>query len=179
MRALKLVALLVPLLAAGGARANEVSIETQRRDSALEVVCRALLEAPAELVWQTLTDYDHLADFIPGMQRSRVIARSGRVATVEQLGTARFLFVSLPIEVTLATTEFPPRAIEAKMTKGNLRRLEGTYRIEPRADGRVLVSWQGLIEAEALPPLIGELLMRSAIADQFRGMVLEIERRDA
>ena len=30
-----------------------------------------------------------------------------------------------------------------------------------------------------MPPLIGELLMRSNIEDQFRGMVREIERRDS
>ena len=180
MRALRLCALLLlPPLAAAGARADDVSVETQRRDSALQVVCRALLEVPAELAWQTLTDYDHLAEFIPGMQRSRVISRSGPLAMVEQVGAARFLFVSIPIEITLATLEQPPYVIEARMTKGNLKRLEGVYRIEPRAGGRVSVSWHGLIEVESMPPLIGELLMRSAIEDQFRGMVREIERRDA
>lgn len=179
MRALRLAALLLAL-AAAGARADNVSVETQRHDGgALQVVCRAQLDAPAELAWQTLTDYDHLADFVPGMQRSRVLSRNGPLAVVEQVGMARFLFVSIPIEVTLATTERPPDAIEARMTKGNLKRLEGVYRIEPRAGGGVRVSWNGLIEADSMPPLIGELLMRSAIEDQFRGMVREIERRDA
>jgi carbon monoxide dehydrogenase subunit G len=178
MRALTLAALLLPL-AAGLARAEDVSVETQRRDGALQVVCRALLEVPADLAWQTLTDYDRLAEFIPGMQRSRVISRNGPIVVVEQVGEARFLFVSIAIEVTLATTERPPREIEAKMTKGSLKRLEGVYRIEPQGRGRVQVSWDGLIEAESMPPLIGELLMRSAIEDQFRGMVREIERRDA
>jgi len=178
MRALRFAAVLLAL-AAAGARADNVSVETQRLDGALQVVCRALLEVPAEFAWQTLTDYDHLADFIPGMQRSRVISRNGPLLVVEQLGVARFLFIGIPIEVTLATTEHPPYTIEARMTKGNLKRLEGVYRIEPQAGGRVQLSWNGLIEAESLPPLIGELLMRSAIEDQFRGMVREIERRDA
>jgi carbon monoxide dehydrogenase subunit G len=179
MRALRLAALLLLPLAAAGALADNVSVETLRRDGALQVVCRALLDVPAELAWQTLTDYDRLADFVPGIQRSRVISRNGPLSVVEQVGTARFLFVSIPIEVTLATTERPPDTIEARMTKGNLKRLEGIYRIEPQAGGRVQVSWNGLIEAESMPPLIGELLMRSAIEDQFRGMVREIERREA
>lgn len=178
MRALRLAALLLAL-AAAGARADNVSVETQRHDGALQVVCRARLDAPAELAWQTLTDYDHLADFVPGMQRSRVLSRHGPLSVVEQVGMARFLFVSIPIEVTLATTERAPDTIEARMTKGNLKRLEGVYRIEPQAGGGVQVSWKGLIEADSMPPLIGELLMRSAIEDQFRGMVREIERRDA
>ena len=55
--------------------ADEVSVEATRRDEALEVVCRALLQAPLDLIWQTLTDYDRLAEFIPGMRRSRVLDR--------------------------------------------------------------------------------------------------------
>jgi carbon monoxide dehydrogenase subunit G len=178
MRALSLALLLALPLAVPDARA-EITVATQRREDALEVVCRALIEAPVELVWQTLTDYNRLAEFIPGMARSRVLSRSGAVAMVEQVGAARFLFISVPIEVTIASTERPPHVIEARMTKGNLKRLEGAYRIEPIAEGGVRLSWAGLIEAESAPPLIGDLLMRSAIEDQFRGMVQEIERREA
>jgi len=96
------------------------------------------------------------------------------------LGEASFLFFSFPIEVTLATTERPPHLIEVSMLKGNLKRFEGAYRIEPQAGGRSLLHWSGIIEPEAsMPPLIGELLMRASIEDQFRGMVREIRRRDA
>jgi hypothetical protein len=43
----------------------------------------------------------------------------------------------------------------------------------------VLLTWTGTVEAESMPPLLGEMVMRSNIEDQFRGMVREIERRDA
>ena len=65
------------------------------------------------------------------------------------------------------------------MLKGNLKRLEGAYRLEPRAGGRILLTWTGVIEALSMPPLLGELVMRSNIEDQFRGMVQEIDRRQA
>ena len=54
----------------------------------------------SELVWQTLTDYGRLAEFIPGMRSSRVVERHGAVAVVEQAGEAGFLFFTFPIEVT-------------------------------------------------------------------------------
>jgi carbon monoxide dehydrogenase subunit G len=166
-------------LAAGAAAAEEISIATLRRGDAVEVVCRARLAAPPELVWQTLTDYDRLADFIPGMRRSRLIERRGGTAIVEQTGEARFLFITYPIEVTFSTVERPPYLIEATMLKGNLKQLQGAYRIEPQRGGGVQLSWTGTVEALEMPPLLGELLMRASIADQFRGMVREIERRDA
>jgi len=165
---------------AGPARAAEdVSVEATRRDEALEVACRALLDAPLEVVWQTLTDYGRLAEFIPGMRRSRIVERRGAVAVVEQAGDAGFLFFTFPIEVTVASTERPPHVLEVRMLKGNLKRLEGAYRIEPQPGGRILLTWNGTIEALSLPPLFGEIVMRSNIEDQFRGMVQEIDRRVA
>jgi ribosome-associated toxin RatA of RatAB toxin-antitoxin module len=182
MRALTFAAFccLLLLACAGAARAaDDVSVEATRRDEALEVVCRAMLDAPLELVWQTLTDYGRLAEFIPGMRRSRVVERRGAAAVVEQSGEARFLFMTFPIEVTLVSTERPPYAIEVSVLKGNLKRLDGTYRIEPQGGGRMLLTWTGIVEALSMPPLLGEMVMRSNIEDQFRGMVREIERRDA
>jgi carbon monoxide dehydrogenase subunit G len=159
--------------------AEDLSVETTRRDEALEVVCRATLDAPYDLVWSTLTDYDRLAEFIPGMRRSRLIERRGPLVIVEQSGEAGFLFLSFPIDATLASTERPPHALEVRLLKGSLKRLEGAYRIEPQDGGRILLTWTGTVEALSMPPLLGELVMRSIIADQFRGMVREIERRDA
>ena len=176
-RAIALSALL--LVAAPARPAEDLSVETIRRGKALEIACRAGLEAPVALVWDTLTDYDRLAEFIPGLRSSRVLERRGPAVVVEQSGEARFLFFSIPIEVTLATLEHPPRSIEANMLKGNLKRLQGAYRIEPRGGGRVLLTWKGTIEALSLPPLRGEMLLRASIEDQFRGMVREIERREA
>lgn len=178
MRTLTIAAalcLLLPharLLAAG-----DVSVEATRRDDALEVTCRATLEAPPELIWQTLTDYGRLAEFIPGMRSSKVVSRNGQTTIVEQSGEARFLFFAYPIEVTVTSIERPPDIIEARLLKGNLKRMDGAYRIAPQGGGNVLLSWTGIVEADSMPPLIGERLMRSIIEDQFRGMVREIERR--
>lgn len=167
-------------LACGARAAEGVAIAAEREGRAIKVVARATLKAPPALVWQTLTDYDRLAEFIPGIVRSRVIERHGADTVVEQSGTARLLLFSYPIEVTVETRAHPPHVIEVRLLKGNLRQLEGAYRIEPLSDGRLVLHWSGLIEPDlALPPLIGEFLMRASVEEQFRGMVGEIERRAA
>ena len=159
--------------------AENVSVESIRREDALEIVCSATLDAPFDIVWQTLTDYEHLPEFVPGMHTSRVIERRGAEVVVEQAGEARFLFLTHPIEVTVVSTERPPQALEVRLLKGNLKQFRGAYRIERQGALRILLTWAGTIEALSMPPLIGELLMRSSIEDQFRGMVSEIERREA
>ena len=177
MRALASFALICSFAALDVRAADNVSVDARRREDTLEVTCRALLDAPLEIIWRTLTDYDRLAEFIPGMRRSRVISRSGGVAIVEQSGEARFLMFSVPIEATLSSTERPPYSIEAALLRGSLKRLEGVYRIEPRTAGRFQLTWIGVVETDTLPPLLGELVLRASIEEQFRGMVAEIERR--
>lgn len=172
-------AFLFLLWAVAASGAEEITIDTQRRDSAVEVRASARVAARYDMVWRTLTDYDHLADFVPGMRTSRVLERRGNTWVVEQRGETRFLFLSYPVDVTVLATAHPPGALEVRLLRGNLRRLEGGYRVEPLADGTVRLRWNGLIEPESLPPLLGEMMMRATIRDQFTGMVREIERREA
>lgn len=164
--------------AAGGT--DDISVQAVRKGAVVEVTARATVDAPLSLIWGTLTDFNRFAEFIPGMRSSRHVEQRGNDSVVEQSGEARFLFFTFPIEVTLLSTSRPPEALSVRVLKGNLKRLDGSYRIEPLADGRYLLRWEGKIEPEAvLPPLLGTAVMRANIEDQFTGMVREIERREA
>jgi len=176
---LRAIAILSLAGAAGAAcAAEELSVQASRRDGAIEVRAQALVTAALDTVRGTLIDYDRLPAFIPGMKSSRVVARNGNVSVVEQVGEARFLFFSFPIEVTVQSTEQPPEAIDIRARKGSFRRLEGGYRPRQLPDGVIETRWTGLLEPDfALPPLLGEVLMRSTMEEQFLGMVREIERR--
>jgi len=157
--------------------ADEVRIETQRHGNSVYVSVRATIVASPRLAWAALTDYDRLADFVPGFDRSSVVGRDGATAFVRQQGKANFWPFSWPIDVVVASREMPPHRIDIRMVQGNLRRLEGAYRLEPIGSAIVL-HWDGTIEpAESLPPWIGELVIRRSVEAQFLGMVEEIERR--
>ena len=179
----KAIALLLFAAWAGVALgAAPVSIKASSRGGEVAIEARATIRAPRALIWQTLTDYNHLSEFIPGMMTSHVIGRRGSTAIVAQTGEAGFMLFSYPIRVVVESREEPPSFIGIRVLKGNLKQLDGGYRIETtghRGDEYVL-RWSGLIERPPLLPLfIAVPLMRADIADQFRGMVKEIERREA
>jgi ribosome-associated toxin RatA of RatAB toxin-antitoxin module len=161
--------------------ADDLSVEAQRKGAFVEVRARATIEAPLSVIWATLTDYERLPEFVPGLRKSRVVSRSGTSAIVEQSGEARFLVFTFPIDVMLESVEKPPYAIRVRALSGTLRHLDGGYEIEPEAEGgRFLLRWVGTIAPDiSLPPLFGEVVMRMSIEDQFTGMVREIERREA
>ena len=158
--------------------AAKVTIKTRRLGMSIHMDARARLHAPRGLVWATLTDYANLWRFIPGLRYSRVLRRDGATAYVEEQGETRFLFVTFPINVVLASSEHPPYRIDVHVVRGDLKRLKGSYRIVPNSDGTLLLTWSGAIQPGFwLPAYIDEALVRSRIGAQFEGMVHEIERR--
>jgi Polyketide cyclase / dehydrase and lipid transport len=162
--------------------ADDFTVEARRHGSAVEVSARATLHAPFPLIWQTLTDYDHLAQFIPGMRSSRVVDRRGTAAIVAQAGEAGFLAFRYPINVLVESDEHAPTTIAIRVLAGNLRQLDGGYRLErsPHAEDQYVLSWSGIIEPDIdLPMFISVPLLRANLAEQFLGMVKEIERREA
>jgi ribosome-associated toxin RatA of RatAB toxin-antitoxin module len=173
--------LLAALCASAAAAAAEgFQVLAKPQDGAVFVDARATVHAPHALIWGTLTDYDHLAEFIPGMRSSRTTERRGPTAIVEQKGEAGFFVFSYGIDVVVASTEQYPHAIEIAVLSGNLKRLDGRYKVEPgEHEGSWVVRWEGLIEpALRLPRFLELRLIRSSLADQFRGMIDEIERRE-
>lgn len=160
--------------------AEGMVIHAEPRGPAVSIDVRATVSAPHALIWSTLTDYGHLAEFIPGMQSSKITERRGATAIVEQHGEAGFLIFSYGIDVVVASTEYHPDTIEVRVLKGNLKRLDGRYQVERgEKDGTWVVSWVGLIEPSlTLPQFLNVRLIRGSIVDQFRGMIDEIERRD-
>jgi ribosome-associated toxin RatA of RatAB toxin-antitoxin module len=174
-----LSALILALWCVAASAAEDLSVETLRRGSAVEVRAYALIDAEYGTVWSTLTDFDRLSEFVPGMLASRVLEHEGNTWTVAQRGETRFLFLAFPVEVTVLVTARPPWALDVRLLKGSLKRLDGGYRVQQASGGKIALRWSGLVEPASLPPLLGELVMRANIKSQFAGMVREIERREA
>jgi ribosome-associated toxin RatA of RatAB toxin-antitoxin module len=168
--------------AAPARAAQDFSIEAHAEGNAVEIHTRANIRAHFAVIWTTLNDYEHLPQFVPGMQSSKVLEKHGNFSTIEQKGVMKILMFSYPIEVTVETEEHLPDSISVRVLKGNLKQLEGGYRLEPvpGRDNEFVLHWRGLIEADfSVPSFITVPLMRSNLERQFLGMVGEIERREA
>jgi hypothetical protein len=164
----------------GALGAEHFEVLASRRGDVVEVRARADIQAPLDVVWGTLTDYERLPDFIPGLKTSRIVARDGSRTTVAQTGEARFLFFSRPIDIVVESNEVPPH-LEVRLVSGTLRSLQGRYETAALADPPgVELRWNGSVGADIqMPDWIGQALVRRLIERQFAGMVKEIERREA
>jgi ribosome-associated toxin RatA of RatAB toxin-antitoxin module len=157
----------------------EIRIQTSRDGEFVTVAATADMQVDPRVAWDVLSDYDHLADFIPDMKSSRVVSRSGNSVRVEQKGEFGFLFYQQPVDVTLEVLEIPRSRITARSVDGNVRELETRYELENLAQG-VRLNYHGRFIPEfSVPPLIGMPFVRRVVDRRFRAMVTEIVRRDA
>ncbi len=166
-------------LPCSAAPAHEIAIEIAREGEFVSVRASAELKASPRIAWEVLTDYDHLAEFIPDVRSSRVLRRDPDGVLVEQKGEFGFLFFRQPIEVTMAVSEQPPRRIVARAVAGNMRDMEGSYELQASEAGLRLAYSGRFVPGFFVPPLIGMPLVRRSLERRFRAMVEEIERRDA
>jgi ribosome-associated toxin RatA of RatAB toxin-antitoxin module len=93
------------------------------------------IEAEAELVWKLLTDYEHMAEFLPHMTKCKVVQQDGDTFTVEQV-YRQFL---ISMKLLLSIRHNYPNRIDFKLVGGNMKKYDGHWSIEPHNPGGTLL----------------------------------------
>ena len=170
------------------------TVTVERDGDTFYVRARATVAVDPRVAWDTITDYEHMREFLPNIERSKVIARSGARMTVEHVGNFPLFFFDIPVRVRLGVVQQPFERIVARSEPGEvggvpqtLRSFVGSYdlaviTIERRAGVRFEYESQFEL-AEPLPPIIGDLfgtaMVTKTVRLQFEAMVREMVRRQA
>jgi hypothetical protein len=169
-----LSALALPRPAAADAT---IAVDTERHGDAIDIRATAALTADAGTAWRVLTDYGRYSEFIPNLRSSRVIARHGAMATVEQAGEVSLWQFRLPVEITFEVHEMPPGHLESRAVAGTLPGLTSSYVLTPAPAGSWL-DYRGHVETGfALFRDVERAAIERTVVRQFRALADEIERR--
>lgn len=98
-----------------------------------------LVEAPAEMAWQVLTDYDNFKNFLPNVAESKVVSSQGNQKVFEQVNEFRVLAFTKKARVRLASTETYPKQVAFKVVDGDVKELQGTWTLSSPAPNQVLI----------------------------------------
>ena len=90
-----------------------------------------VLEASKEDVWDVLTDYEKLPEFVPGLavceRLPQVAGAPSRLVRLRQVGFKSLIYMHLHAETNLAIVEAPYREIQFKQMKGDFQMLQGKF----------------------------------------------------
>ncbi len=151
---------------------SEVVVRVEIENDTVRINAEASIAASAKEVWDVLTDFEKLPRFISNIAASKVISRNGNVVRVAQTGKAGFGPFSLEFQSTRELTLTPYEKFESRMIEGNMKRFQGTTRLEEK-DGITRVRYQ----SEAVPDTVMPIgLARSTIESETREHYVEIGR---
>jgi len=181
------------LLASGVATARQPAEISVRNEAGVFVVHAEVdLEADRRTAWLTVTDYEHLPQFVPGIRSVQVLARIAGGSTerllLEQAGEFRFLWFTQPVRVWLDVTHEAPERVLARSVlpsgvspeRSTLRQFEGSYVLSAIDTSRTRLLYQARFEpVRWMLPVLGTVAVRQTVGEQFRAMAAEIERRAA
>ncbi len=129
-------------------------------------------------LWEALTDYDRLSDFIPNLQSSRLLRRQGNVVSLAQEGCQQFIGLRFRARVELQLTEHhAERRLSFVMTKGDFRRFEGNWQIGHNAGDTTLLYDLTVQGCVGMPIGLIEQRLQGDLAANLRAVQLEAERR--
>ena len=157
---------------------SPAELTVKEEGDAIHVYAQSEVKADRPTVWSTLSDYDHLARFIPGISSSRTVSRTGAEAIVEQKGSAGLGPFRQSFTVLLAVREDPNQSITASGIGGDFRCFESSYKIVPLGSQRTRIVFQATLVPEmAILPIVGLSALRSMMGTQFAALLEEIRRR--
>jgi len=156
---------------------DAVRVERAGPSFTVDVVMHAPVAPP--LAWAVLTDFAHMADFVPNLARSEILESRDNLVKVGQKGTARYGFFSTDFESVREMRLTPIREIRAHGIGGNLKRLESVMQLEAEPGGTRLLYHAEVVPGFWFPPMIGPALVRHETAEQFSAVIQEMTRRQA
>jgi len=134
---------------------------------------------PPALALAVLTDFDHMAEFVPNLTASRVVSRNGNVYRVAQQGKANFGPFGFAFESERQIEVLPDGRILSKALSGSTRYMRSEMRVRGSGAGSTLDYRIEMIPDRWAPAILGVGFMRHELAEQFTALVREMERRQA
>lgn len=178
-----------PAAAQPGAPRFELNVERvagAEGDKVYRIASSGTVAAAPALVWRILTDYEHLADYLPNLTSARVLSRDGDTVILEQLGTARFLFFSRPIRVVVQVHERAPDRIDVSLVEGDMKVYRARWELIPvsgaggagGAGGTRLVYNATIVPKFGVPGFVGTNAVRKDIARMMAAVLQRLDRQD-
>lgn len=173
----RLAGLLLLSLLAHGAQAGQARVKVDSGLRGVRVDASQVVYADAATLWNTITDYNRLAAFVPDMVSSRLVSAPGAPKRVEQIADAGLFAFIMPDRVVLAMEEQPGHSLQFRAVSGKVASMSGEWRIVGERAPVTLYYRAHVLPLTPLPPLVSDYFIESEVRARFEAVGNEAERR--
>jgi hypothetical protein len=154
-----------------------VNVRKEGAGVAIDVVCP--VDAPWQIVWDVMTDYAHMPEFISNIQYSVVEEQNGNILHVRQKGKASRGPITLSYEMLREVELVPESEIRSRLISGDLKSSDFVTKIVQAGDHIDIVNNGRYVPKMWVPPVIGPAMIEAETQKQFGEFRAEILRRSA
>lgn len=163
--------------------AQQVAVAVTRadigRDHVFEVVASGTVKASPADVWKVLTDYERMPEFVPDLEKTKVISRVGNKAIIEQSGVARFLFLKRTINLVVHVSEEPISTIVITLVTGDMKTYQCRWEMTALPDGAgTRIAYSGtMVPKFYVPGMLGSNIIRRDIERMMGAVLLRLDQQ--
>jgi Polyketide cyclase / dehydrase and lipid transport len=157
---------------------SDIVVRAEKNGETIIIDAEMAVHASEAAVWDVLTDYDHMAQFVANVKSSRITDRNGNTLLVAQKSSTSFGLLKFSFDNIREVELVPHREIRSKLVSGDMKDSAFTTRLVSDAGGVTRVVNHGVfIPTMWVPPVIGTAFLESETRRQFFELRTEIMRR--
>ena len=159
---------------------EDLSVSLQEKGEGIYVLDGAfLVKAPREIVWNVLTDYNHINQFVSSISSSHIKEIRSDHLLVEQEMAAHLLFWERKVSVLLKVEETPFEKIRFEdISKKDFTFNVGYWKIEEKRPGESYIQYHLKMKSNfEVPPIISKGLLEKNIKKLLKELRREMIRR--
>ena len=146
-------------------------------EQVFEVTASGSVRATQAAVWKVLTNYENMPDFVPDLEKTKVLSRTGNRAIIEQSGVARFLFLSRSIHLIVQAAEEPMSSIDISLVTGDMKVYSCRWEMSALPDGGTRIVYSGkLVPKFYVPGMLGANIIRRDIERMMTAVLLRLDQ---
>nr|YP_002049406.1 hypothetical protein PCC_0781 [Paulinella chromatophora]ACB43196.1 hypothetical protein PCC_0781 [Paulinella chromatophora] len=133
-----------------------------------------------DLLWNVITDYNNLSNFIPNLTLSNLLWRRNNIIAIDQIGSQKILGIKFSARVQLELTEYPPEGrLDFFMLKGDFQFFEGFWKLERISDVSSLIYDLKVQGQVGMPIALIENRIITDIGSNLEAIYKEAKRRSS
>lgn len=126
--------------------------------------------------WAVLTDFENMPAFVPGLETSKVLQRTGKTLQVEQTGSVHFGMLPIQYASKRQVEIVPYQSISSHTLSGDTR-LESVMVLTPAGNGTLLSYHATATSDLPVPNSLISASLSDMLENQFKAMGQEMARR--
>lgn len=154
----------------------EPTVRLNNQDGTLVINISYRIPFSPREAWAVLTDFEGMPGFIPNLETSKVLLRTGKIIQVEQRGSISLGMLPIHYESKRQIELVPYQSIRSHSLSGNTR-IDSVMVLTPSGNGTLLAYHATAIPDLPVPSSLISSYMGEMLENQFKAMGQEMVRR--